>query len=289
MTLPKTALVPLRRIDSRRRSWLFGFEDAAAGIAALFLILLVLASVLAPLIAPHDPNASSLSDANLPPWAGNLLGTDASGRDIFSRVLFGAQSTLLGPLIIVLIATVLGVLLALLGAWFGGRTDEVVSRVFDGIMVLPGLLLALVATAVFGAGVVPTAVALSIAYIPYIGRLTRSALLNEVRRPYIAALRLNGFSALPIWIRHLLPNIGGVIIAQMTVNFGYALVDMAAISFLGLGVQPPQADWGVMVAQGQSALLRGFPMESLSAGIAILLTVLAFNTVGDRLERRFHV
>ncbi len=289
MTVPKTTMVSLHRFDGRRRLRLFGFEDTTAIIAALFLILLVLASAFAAVIAPYDPNASNLSDANLPPWAGNILGTDASGRDIFSRVLFGAQSTLLGPLIIVVIATVLGVFLALLGAWFGGRVDNVVSRVFDGIMVLPGLLLALLATAIFGAGVVPTAIALSIAYVPYIGRLTRSALINEVRRPYISALRLNGFSALPIWTRHLLPNIGGVIIAQMTVNFGYALVDMAAISFLGLGVQPPQADWGVMVSQGQSALLRGFPMESLAAGVAILLTVLAFNTVGDRLERRFHV
>jgi peptide/nickel transport system permease protein len=257
-------------------------------LAAVFLLLVVLLATAAPVIAPHDPDAGSLGGAYLGSSLDHLLGTDASGRDIFSRLVFGARTTMLGAALIVGLATVIGVSLALTGAW-QRNADGVVSRVFDTILVLPALLLALAATALFGAGLTAAAIALAIAYVPYVGRITRSAALQQVAQPYIAALRLQGFRTARVVGRHLLPNLAGLITAQITVLFGYAIIDMAAVSYLGLGVQPPRSDWGTMISAGQSSIVRGFPQESLYAGLAIFLTVFAFNIIGDHLGKRFHV
>ncbi len=257
-------------------------------LASGFLLLVVLMAVAAPVIAPHDPDAGSLGGAYLGSSLDHLLGTDASGRDIFSRLVFGARTTMFGATLIVGLAAVIGVALALTGAW-QRRADGIVSRVFDTILVLPALLLALAATALFGAGLTAAAIALAIAYVPYVGRITRSAALQQVAQPYISALRLQGFRSSRVIGLHLLPNLAGLITAQVTVLFGYAIIDMAAVSYLGLGVQPPQSDWGTMISAGQSSIVRGFPQESLYAGLAIFLTVFAFNIIGDHLGKRFHV
>jgi peptide/nickel transport system permease protein len=264
-------------------------SSPAVGLSVLFLVTVLILTIFAPVFAGQDPNQVNLGDAFLGPSLSHPLGTDSVGRDLFARLLYGARTTFLGAIIVVGIATLVGVSLAITGAWYRGWTDATVGRVFDGLMVLPGLLLALTATAVFGAGLVQVSLALSIAYVPWIGRITRSTALREVGQPYIAALRLQGFPVRRIWAVHLIPNLGGLILAQVALNIGFAMIDVAAMSFLGLGVQPPNSDWGAMVAAGESSILRGYPQESLYAGLAMLLTVLSFNVIGDFLGKRFDV
>ncbi|MGI9117569.1 MAG: ABC transporter permease, partial [Gaiellales bacterium] len=158
--------------------------------------------------------------------------------------------------------------------------------VMDILFAFPGILLAILAAAVFGASLQTAAIALAIAYAPYIARVLRAAAMQERNQPYIAALEVQGFSAWRICLRHLVPNISGLLVAQATILFGYAMVDLAAISFIGLGVQPPQPDWGVMVAEGQAGVLQGYPAESLAAGLCIVVVVVAVNLLGERLNER---
>jgi peptide/nickel transport system permease protein len=161
-----------------------------------------------------------------------------------------------------------------------------VSRILDVTFAFPGVLLAILAVALFGAGLPAAIIALTIAHMPYIARVVRGAALRERGLPYVEALRVQGFSAFRICARHLLPNLASLIVAQATVSFGYVVVDLAAVSFLGLGVQPPAADWGVMVAGGEPSILQGYPEQSLYAGIMIVITVCAFTILGERLADR---
>jgi peptide/nickel transport system permease protein len=193
---------------------------------------------------------------------------------------------MLGPLLVVAIAMVAGAAAAVVAAWRGGWTDSAISTSMDVLFAFPAILLAILAAAVFGAGLVAPTVALAIAYTPYIARVLRSAALRERSREYIAACEVQGLPALAICARHLLPNLLGLITAQATLLFGYAMVDFAAISYIGLGIQPPQADWGVMVSTGQAGVLQGYPSESLSAGLCIVIVVVAVNLLGERLAQR---
>jgi peptide/nickel transport system permease protein len=193
---------------------------------------------------------------------------------------------LLGPTLIIAIATVAGVALAISAVWFGGWYDTAVSRVLNVLFALPGLLVAVIAVAVIGPGLAAPVVALSLAYLPYIARILRSVALRERSLAYVEAGELVGLSGWAICRRHLLPNVMPIIRAQATLAFGSALVDLAAVSYLGLGVQPPTPEWGVMVASGQSSLLNGYPWESMSAGVAIIIVVVLVNLVGERLALR---
>ncbi|PSS44925.1 ABC transporter permease [Arthrobacter woluwensis] len=271
---------------SARRLRRSGSLGASGRIAAGVLAAIVLLAVLGPLLAPVDPNAVSLSEAYQDPSAEHLLGTDGNGRDLLARLLFGAQTALLGPLLVVLVSTVLGTALALAAVWFGGWFDQVSVRVMDAVFAFPGLLLAILATALFGAGLTAAIAALAIAYIPYIGRIVRSAALRERNLPYVAALRVQGVRGLLISLRHILPNIAGLIVANATLAFGFALMDLAGLSFIGLGVQPPTADWGATVGTGMSGILQGHPDEALFASALIVITVAAVNVLGDRLTER---
>ena len=169
-------------------------------------------------------------------------------------------------------------------AWFGGRVDTVVSAGLDILFAFPGILLAVLSAAVFGPSLLSAGLALAVAYSPYLARVLRGAALKERAMAYVAALEVQGFGAWRLCLRHLLPNISGLIVAQGTIFFGFAMVDLAAISFLGLGVQSPQADWGVMVADGKTGLLQGYPLESLSAVLCIVVVVSAVTFIGERLE-----
>jgi len=260
--------------------------DPLLTIAGAILVLMVLAAVFAPAIAPYPPNQTDILAANQSPSAVHVLGTDSLGRDIYSRILFGARLTLLGPTLIIAIATVVGVALAISAVWFGGWYDAAVSRSLNIVFALPGLLVAIVAVAVIGPGLAAPVIALSLAYMPYIARVLRSVALRERSLAYVEAGELVGLSGWAVCRRHLLPNVMPIVRAQATLAFGSALVDLAAISYLGLGVQPPTAEWGVMVAAGQSSLLNGYPWESLSAGVAIIVVVVLVNLVGERLALR---
>jgi peptide/nickel transport system permease protein len=256
-------------------------------IAAAWLAILVILAVIGPLVAPHDPNAIDLLSLFANPSTEHLLGTDSTGRDIFSRLVVGVRLTLLGPLLVVVLAVAVGTALAVAAAWFGGWVDTVISRVLDVLFAFPGLVIAMLAVALFGAGLVAPVIALSIAYVPVMARVLRTAAIRERNLPYVAALTVQGAGRLSICLRHIVPNLLPIITVQAVVGFSYALLDLAAISYLGLGLQPPAADWGLMVSAGQSAILSGHPLQSIVAAALIVVTVLATNLLGDALAARF--
>ncbi|BCJ40742.1 hypothetical protein GCM10010168_72700 [Actinoplanes ianthinogenes] len=252
-----------------------------------FCALVVLIAIVAPWITPHDPHAVDPLNAYAPFSGEHPLGTDDLGRDLLSRLIIGTRASLAGPLIVVLAAGAAGTLLAVSAAWFGGWFDAAVSRALDILFAFPGLVLAITVAAIFGAGFVAPVVALSLAFVPMIARVMRAAALRERNLPYIEALRVQGFSGWHICLRHLLPNLAPLLVVQAAIGFGYAMIDLASIAFLGLGRQPPAADWGLMIANGQPSILAGHPQQSIEAAVAVVLTVVAFTVVAERLAARF--
>jgi peptide/nickel transport system permease protein len=256
------------------------------GLVALgVLALLAVAALLAPWLAPHDPDAYDYASAYAGPSLDHLLGADKLGRDLLSRLQWGARASLLGALVAVGLATVAGVPLGLALAWRGGRIDAVVSRVLDVLFAFPAVLLAALTVALFGPGLEPCAIAVGIAYLPWAARNVRGAALRERSKPYVTALEVQGCSGFAICGRHLLPNVAGLVTAQATVAFGYALIDIAALSFLGFGVQPPTSDWGVMV-NSYDSILEGHPQQALLAGGLIVISVMAATIAGSRLSEQ---
>ena len=262
----------------------------SAGIAGLVsaaaIAVATVLAVIGPLVAPYNPDLPSLGLAWVGPSGGHLLGFDFEGRDVLSRLLAGAQSSMIGPLAVVIGALALGTALAVLAAWRQGPLDSVISACLDILFAFPGILLAVLAAAVFGAGLTAAAIALSIAYMPYVARVLRGAALKERSQPYVAALEVQGASGTSICLRHIVPNMMPLIVAQATIMFGWAMVDLAAVSFLGLGVQPPAPNWGVMISENQPGILQGYPLPALAAGICIVVVVIAFNILGERLFAR---
>lgn len=254
--------------------------SAAVIVAATFI------AIAGPLLTPYNPDLPQLSQYFIGPSPEHLLGFDASGRDVLSRLLVGARSSMIGPLAVTLICMSLGALLAVTAAWRGGIYDAVISSGLDIVFAFPGILLAVLAAAVFGSGLLAPVLALSVAYTPYVARVLRGAALRERSQQYVAALEVQGASSIAICLRHLIPNMLHLIVAQATTLFGYAMVDLAAISYLGLGVQPPTADWGVMVSENQQGIIQGYSIPSLAAGICIVIVVVAFNILGERLYER---
>jgi len=276
-----TVAVPGTR-RSRSLSGLRGTGVAGMASAAV-IALATIAAVFGPLLAPFNPDLPNLSLAWVGPVGGHLLGYDFQGRDVLSRLLAGAQSSMLGPLAVVILSMAAGAVLAVVAAWRRGAADAVISSGLDILFAFPGILLAVLATAIFGAGLTAAAIALSIAYMPYVARVLRGVALRERSQPYVAALEVQGSSATTICLRHIIPNMLPLIVAQATIMFGWAMVDLAAISFLGLGVQPPAPNWGVMISENQTGILQGYPLPALSAGVCIVAVVIAFNILGERL------
>jgi peptide/nickel transport system permease protein len=263
--------------------------DWIAVTCALVILIVVSVALFAPWLAPHDPDQVDILGSHQGPSATHPLGTDSLGRDLLSRLIYGARLSLMGPFLIVVIATVMGTALAIVAAWMGGWPDNVISRVLDILFAFPGLIFAILAVALFGPGLMAPVIALSIAYLPFDARVLRSVAMRERALPYIEACYIEGLPTRRITMGHLLPNILPFVLVQATLSFGYALVDLAAISYLGLGVAPPAAEWGLMVANGQASILTGHPQESIYAGVMIVITVVAFNVLGDRLATLFSV
>jgi peptide/nickel transport system permease protein len=211
------------------------------------------------------------------------LGTDATGRDIASRLMYGARTSLLGPAAIVALSVLIGVPLALVAAWWGGPVAFVITRALDIVFAIPGLLLAILAVSVFGPGLSAAVIALAIAYLPYVGRLTVTAAEAERRQPYVGALTVQGQSVFSITARHMLRNLAPILAGQATVGFAYALIDLASLSFLGLAVQAPKSDWGVLVSDRDS-LLQGHPLQVNAAAILVVATVLSLFVLAARLS-----
>jgi peptide/nickel transport system permease protein len=258
----------------------------AGTASAVVLAIAVIAAVAGPWLAPDNPELPDLQIAWVGPVGGHLLGFDFEGRDVLSRLLAGAQSSMLGPLVVVVLAMAGGAALAVIAAWRRGATDAVISAGVDVLFAFPGILLAVLATTVFGAGLTAAAVALSVAYLPYVARVLRAGALKERNQPYVRALEVQGATAARICLAHILPNMSRMIVAQATGLFGYAMVDLAAISFLGLGVQPPAANWGVMISENEPGILQGYPLPALTAAACVVVVVIAVNVLGERLLER---
>lgn len=285
MTTLTTQQAPHARLLTPRPKRPFGVL-----ISAGFLVLVVLAAALAPLVAPYAPDAIDLSASLAGTSGDHLLGTDASGQDLLSRVLHGTRSSLVAPLLLLALAAVLGVTLGTLAAWRGGWVDTLVSRVTDVMYAFPGLLFVVLIIAVFGAGMTTSVLALALAYTPTIAKYTRSVALSERAKPYVDAYRVQGMGGARICARYLVPNLGRSVVGYLVVLFGEALMSLATLSYLGFGAQPPSSDWGLMVQEGQAAVVQGALLPALVPGTAIAAVVVAFNIVGvwvaDRLGAR---
>jgi peptide/nickel transport system permease protein len=276
---------PLRSLRLGVTGWL------ALGV----VVTATLMALLAPLVAPADPNQGDLLSAFAGPSGAHWLGTDATGRDIASRLVFGARTSLLGPAAIVALSLLVGIPLALAAAWHRGTVAWLITRALDIVFSIPGLLLAILSVALFGPGLWPAVVSLAIAYLPYVARLTMTAADHERQLPYVDALSVQGQSVVKIAGLHLLRNLAPVIAGQATITFAYALIDLASLSFLGLAVQAPTADWGVMLSD-RDAILQGHPGQVIAAGTLVVATVLSLFVLGSRLSgdtprprRRWHL
>lgn len=256
-------------------------RGAAGGLVVLGAAVAVAA--LAQWLAPYPPNAQNLFAALGPPSHAHLLGTDEYGRDELARILFGARTALLASLAVVVVSMVAGGLWGIAAAFYGGWTDLVLMRVVDVFMAFPFLLLALMIVAGLGPGAVQAIIAVAISYTPVYARLVRGVALGVKDLDFVTAARSLGAPAPWIVRRHLVPNILGPLIVQATLNMGTAIIDISGLSFLGMGVQPPQADWGAMLADGQTYILQADWLV-LAPGLAIVLVVLAFNLFGDGLR-----
>jgi len=254
--------------------------------SVVILAVVTLAAVLAPWVAPYDPDAVDFAAFYAPPSAAHWLGTDSLGRDLLSRIVWGGRTALLGPLLVVVFSTVIGILLGLLAGWRGGWIDAVLGRVFDVLFAFPSLLIAMMAVALFGKGLVAPVIAMSISYAPFVARLTRSLVAAERTRPYVSAYRVQGFGGGWIALRRVLPNVAPIVGAQSTLNFGYVLAELAGLSFLGLGVQAPAADWGAMINEAQAGIAAGQFLPAIAPAIAVVLVVVAVNIVGEDLSDR---
>jgi peptide/nickel transport system permease protein len=258
-------------------------RDRAALAGLLVIALLVAVAVVAPLIVPHPPNDQSFRIKLQAPSAEYLFGTDEFGRDIFSRVLVGTRIALWVGLAPVAIALVAGVALGLLAGYHGGKVDQVVMRLVDVLLAFPWLLLAIGIMAILGPGINNVIIAVAIVYVPAFARVVRGSVLSIKAREYVEAARAIGQPHHRIMTRHVMANAWAPIIVLATLSIGQAIIYAAGLSFIGLGTQPPDADWGVMLASGREYLRDG-PWLGIFPGLAILLTVLAFNLFGDGLR-----
>ncbi|THF56275.1 ABC transporter permease subunit [Ollibium composti] len=291
-TTAKTAS-SLDEMSPRRRQlaefWFYFSENKGAVIGLWFVLALIIVAVLAPLIAPHEPYQQYRDAVLVPPvWQDGgrwefLLGTDAVGRDILSRLLFGARYSLFIGIVVTAIALVAGILIGVVAGYFRGWVDTVIMRLMDIILAFPSLLLALTLVAVLGPGLDNAMIAIALVYQPHFVRLTRAAVMSEKTRDYVIAARVAGAGPLRLMFRTILPNCMAPLIVQATLSFSNAILDAAALGFLGMGAQPPTPEWGTMLAEAREFILRAWWVVTLP-GLAILITVLAINVMGDGLR-----
>jgi peptide/nickel transport system permease protein len=262
------------------RSPLARNRAAVVGLAIAALLGLMVAL---PWLIAGDPNAQDLASSLATPGADHLLGTDKLGRDVWARIVHGARPTLLGAFVVILISGVIGIPLGLVAGYYGGKVDALIMRVLDALLAFPALLLAILVVATFGRGLGTAVVALGIIYVPAMARLVRSVTLVHARLAYVDACRALGYSDRRILFRHILPNLVAAVVVQSTIDLAYAILDIAALSFLGLGQQPPDPDWGSMLADARMYLLQS-PWPALASGVSIMLAVVSINLIGDGLR-----
>ena len=248
-----------------------------------FLILtavLLLIAAFAKYLCPYDPYAQDLTLAQKAPCPEHLLGTDRYGRDMLSRVITGSTVSIYGTLILVAVITVVGTVIGILCGWRGGKTEAVLMRISDLFLAFPGLVFALAVAAVLGGGIQNAIIALAVISWPKFARLARGLTLTQKASPYLMAAKLSGSSTGKLLIKHILPNIAGPILVTAVLDIGTMMMELAGLSFLGLGVKPPTAEWGSMINDGRS-MLQITPWMVLAPGAAIFITVMIFNLLGD--------
>jgi peptide/nickel transport system permease protein len=258
-------------------------RDKAAVAGLVIILALILVAIFAPAIAPHSPTDQSFIDKLKPPSRTHPMGTDEFGRDTLSRVIYGSRVALRVGLVPVVFALVIGVAAGLAAGYYSGLTDQVVMRLVDILLAFPWLLLAIGIVAILGPGINNVIIAVAIIYVPAFARIVRSSVLSIKEKEYVEAARAIGQPDLQIMTRHILRNAWAPIIVLATLSIGQAIIYAAGLSFIGLGTQPPAADWGVMLKSGHE-FLRDSPWMGLFPGLAILVTVLAFNLFGDGLR-----
>ena len=256
------------------------FKRKMVLISAIGLVLFICMAVFAPIISPYDPNAQSLMDTLKGPSAQYLLGTDNYGRDILSRIFYGARVSLTVGVAAVLVACAIGTFFGMVAGFFGGWVDDVINRISEAIRAIPQIVLAMSLCAVFGGGILNLSILLGISNIAVYIRMMRGQVLSIKQQDYIMAAKLQGNSSMGIMMKHILPNCISPIIVQMTLQVGQTILSEAGLSFLGLGISAPTASWGSIVSDGRMYLLQN-PMFSLAPGVCIALLVVFLNTVGD--------
>ena len=250
---------------------------------ALIVAGLMLMALLAPVLAPHDPVAQSLGNAFQPSSRAHPLGTDEFGRDILSRIIFGARASLLAGVVSVAIALTAGALAGLLAGYAGGVVDVTISGVMDVMLAVPGVLLAIAIVAVLGPGLLNVMVAVGISSVPAFARLARGSVMVVKESEFVDAVRALGGTTGRVLFRHILPNIAATLFVMASVYTASAILTAAGLSFLGLGAQPPTPEWGAMLSRGRE-YLRSAPHVATYPGIAIFVAVMGFNFLGDGLR-----
>ncbi len=269
--------------------WRYFSENPGAVAGLAFTLLIILVALFAPWIAPHSPIEQNIPVAKLPPaWTETgqlayLLGTDALGRDILSRILHGARLSLLVGAVVVTLSLAAGVALGLTAGFFRGWVDVVIMRLMDVILSVPSLLLAIAIVAILGPGLENAIYAIAVVILPHYTRLMRASVMTEMTKDYVIASRVAGASRWRLMTRTILPNCLTPLIVQATLGFSTAILDAAALGFLGLGAQPPTPEWGTMLAEAREFVLSHWWIVTFP-GLAILMTVLAFNLMGDGLR-----
>ena len=255
-------------------------EIAAVG----FAILMVLLAVIGPFIAPHDPYGVDFFNLFIPPSAEYFFGTDATGRDVFSRVLYGARLTLASALVVIVIVALIGIIIGVVSALSGGLVDDVLMRFSDIWLAFPPLVLAMGFAAAFGAGINAAILALIITWWPGYARLTRALIVETKDKDFIVAAKAMGVGKFRTIIFHLIPNSLDVLFVQLSLDVAAVILVISGLSFIGVGAQIPLAEWGAMIADGREAMSRAWWVVFFP-GLAILLTAVSFNLVGDILRR----
>ena len=276
---PSMAKLGVRRAEWRRTVRILA-RNRLVLAGSVLVVLVILTALLAGAIAPYDPIANNVRAALQPPSAYYPFGTDRYGRDIFSRVVFGSQLSLLVALVSVAVAATSGTLLGLASGFFGGWVDDVIGRVMDVLFSFPALVLAIAVAATLGPGLTNAVIAIAVVYAPLFGRVVRGPVLVERAKDYVEAARALGAGAPRLILRHILPNVLSPLIVQVTLTFSHAILLESYLSFLGLGTQPPYPSWGTMLQEGRT-FLETAPWTSIFPGLAIMLAVLAFNLLGD--------
>jgi len=275
-TIPRREIPPLVTRRRLRR-------NKGALLSLAFLVILTAVAILAPVVTPYDPLAVDVEEQLLPPSSQHWAGTDLFGRDIFSRLLFGAQVSLLVGVIAVAIASVPGLVLGLVAGYNGRWIDGLIMRVMDMMLAFPGILLALGIVALLGPGLSNVMIAVGIAGIPSYTRLVRSSVLVTKRMQFVRAAYAVGCRSWRIVFRHILPNVYAPVLVLATLDMAWAILSASSLSFLGLGAQPPAPEWGAMLNEGRG-YLRQAPWITAAPGLAIMLTVLSINLLGDGLR-----